>query len=85
MSLEQLRRKRGLGLLGECTEGNLLMHREVCQDAPVYFDRRLLEAGDKRAVRQTMLTRRCVDADDPQRSGSGASSGVGRDTHTGPL
>src|SRR5690606_34954067 len=36
------------------------------QDLPVDFDRRLLEAGDKSAVRQTVLAGRRVDADDPQ-------------------
>ena len=35
---------------------------------PVYFDRRLLEAGDKQAIRQAVLARRCVDPDDPQRT-----------------
>ena len=68
MSVELLSRERAFGLFGEYTEGNLLMHRKISQHAPVYFDRRLLEAGDKQAIRQTVFARRCVDPDDPERT-----------------
>src|SRR5581483_1156872 len=60
--------ERGLGLLGHGLEPGGVAHRQVREHLAVELDLRLLAAGHELAVREVVLPRRRVDADDPERA-----------------
>src|SRR3954453_21841741 len=66
MTMNRLRRQRGLGLFGDRLECRRLVDGEIRQHLAVHRDARLRQAVDKHAVGHAERTHRGIDALDPE-------------------